>query len=720
MTIAAMTGMEAGYPYPLGATFDGKGVNFALFSAHAERVELCLFDERGNRELRKFTLPAHTDQVFHGYLEHARPGLLYGYRVYGPYDPKGGHRFNHHKLLLDPYARQLVGPFRWTDAHFGYRVGAATADLTFDTRNNAARMPKCAVVDGGGSRTAVPRPATPLSRSFIYEAHVRGLTKLHPDVPEAWRGTFLGVSSDAMLEHFTKLGVTAVELLPVHAFVDDRFLVERGLHNYWGYNSLNFFSPSQRYLSGTAGIDDFRIMVQRFHAAGIEVFLDVVYNHTAEGNELGPTLSFKGIDNKSYYRLIPPDPRYYINETGTGNTFNTSHPRVLQLVMDSLRYWTHDMGVDGFRFDLATTVAREPHGYEPGSGFLDAVRQDPALQHVKLIAEPWDVGPGGYQLGQFPAGWSEWNDVFRDATRCYWRGDEDALPNLARVVSGTSDKFDHNRRSPQASINFITSHDGFNLHDLVSYNHKHNEANGDGNSDGHDANHSFNHGAEGPTDDAEILRIRERQKRNMLMTLFLSQGVPMMLMGDEIGHTQRGNNNAYCQDNEIAWLNWDAIDERGWRLFDFVRRLARLRRDHPALRATHFLHGERVSEEGLKDIYWIDGRGDAMQDQAWNETGARLVGMRLNGRVVSPDSDPPEAVLLVYFNASEHNVEVTLPSFESCRGWRRLIDTTEREEGGAVMEIGVETGSGEQAHLARRSVTLFVMVDKHGHLPERM
>jgi isoamylase len=718
MTIAAMTGMEAGHPYPLGATFDGKGVNFALFSAHAEKVELCLFDERGNRELRKFTLPEHTDQVFHGYLEHARPGLLYGYRVYGPFEPRHGHRFNHHKLLVDPYARELVGPFRWSDAHFGYRIGAATSDLTFDTRNNAARMPKCAVTGPICSWESDRRPATPLSRSFIYEAHVRGLTMLHEEVPESWRGTFLGISSDPMLDHFTRLGVTAVELMPVHAFLDDRFLVQRGQRNYWGYNTLNFFAPEPRYI-GT-NIDDFRIMVRRLHAAGIEVILDVVYNHTAEGNELGPTLSFKGIDNRSYYRLLPTDARYYINETGTGNTFNTSHPRVLQLVMDSLRYWVHDMGVDGFRFDLATTVAREPHGYEPGSGFLDAIRQDPALQHVKLIAEPWDVGPGGYQLGQFPPGWSEWNDVFRDSVRCYWRGDEDALPGLARVVSGTSDKFDHHGRSPQASINLVTSHDGFTLHDLVSYNQKHNEANGDHNTDGHDANHSFNYGEEGPSDAPGIIELRERQKRNMLLTLFLAQGVPMMLMGDELGRTQQGNNNAYCQDNEIAWLDWDAIDQRGWRLYGFACRAARLRREHSALRATHFLHGERVSEEGLQDIFWIGADGSAMRDESWNEAGARVVGMRLNGRVVSPASDPPESVLLAYFNSSDDEVEVTLPVYQSCKGWRRLFDTSGRDDpASTVANEPAEIGSGEQTRLARRSVTLYVMVDRDGHLPAR-
>jgi isoamylase len=706
------TGLEEGEPAPLGATFDGQGVNFALFSAHAEKVELCLFDERGYKETARLALPGHTDQVFHGYLAQARPGLLYGYRAYGPYAPRVGHRFNHHKLLLDPYARRLEGRLRWSDAHFGYRVGSARRDLSFDTRNSAARMPKCVVVDTAFSWGEHRRPRHAASRSVIYECHVRGMTRLHPEVPVAWRGTFAGLATDPVIEHLLKLGVTAVELMPVHAFADDRHLLERGLRNYWGYNSLGFFAPEQRYLAGD--VAEFKMMVRRLHAAGLEVILDVVYNHTAEGNELGPTLSFKGIDNKSYYRLLPDERRYYINETGTGNTVNFAQPRVLQMVMDSLRYWATDMQVDGFRFDLATTVAREPLGFDPGSGFLDAVRQDPVLQHVKLIAEPWDVGPGGYQVGNFPPGWSEWNDDYRDTVRRFWRGDEAMLPHFARVVAGSADTFDHAGRRPQASVNFITAHDGFTLQDLVSYAKRHNEANGEDNNDGHAENFSANHGVEGPTDDPAIVAIRARQVRNMLLTLFVSQGMPLLSMGDESGRSQGGNNNAYCQDNETSWLDWDGIDEAGRSLVAFVQRLAQLRRDHPALRAEHFLHGERVSEEGIADIYWIDTAGRHAGPEVWDDAHAKVIGMQLNGRVIAPDSDPPEAVLLVYFNAAANGVEIVLPEFEQCRAWRRLVDTAEPEG------PSIELPAGGPHVLAERSAAVFVMIDHEGRLPSRL
>jgi len=706
-------GLEDGQPWPLGATFDGKGVNFALFSAHAEAVELCLFDERAGRELQRLALPAHTEQVFHGYLEHARPGLVYGYRVYGPYDPKNGHRFNHHKLLLDPYSKQLVGKFRWTDSHFGYRPGAATGDLTFDSRNNAARMVKAAVVDPSFSWGKHIRPATSLSRSLIYECHTRGLTRLHPNVPADWRGRLLGVSSEPVIEHLQKLGVTAVELLPVHAFLDERFLIERGLTNYWGYNSIGFFAPEPRYC-GSDGVGEFKSMVRRLHAAGIEVILDVVFNHTAEGNELGPTLSLKGIDNKSYYRLLEEDPRYYANDTGTGNALDLSHPRVLQMVMDSLRYWVCEMGVDGFRFDLATTLGREGHGFDPGSGFFDTVRQDPALQTVKLIAEPWDIGPGGYQLGAFPPGWSEWNDVFRDTVRRYWRGDEATLPDLARVVSGTADVFDHGRRRPQASVNFVTSHDGFTLADLVTYAERHNEANKEDNSDGHNANFSANYGVEGPSSDPEIRAVRLRQMRNMLATLFLAQGVPMLQMGDELARTQLGNNNAYCQDNDISWLDWEDTGPEDEALANFTARLARLRREHPALRAEHFLHGHRASEEGLIDIFWLSSDGEEMQEADWTDPEAQAVGMRLNGRVVAPESDPPEAVLLAYFNADEDSAEVMVPCFQDCTGWRWVLDTAEPER------EPFDLVADQRYTLAGRSVTLFAMIDRHGRAPDRL
>ena len=705
------TGLEDGEAAPLGATFDGKGVNFALFSAHAEKVELCLFDERGHRETARLPLPAHTDQVFHGYLEQARPGLLYGYRVYGPYAPREGHRFNHHKLLLDPYARRLVGKLRWGDANFGYRIGAATQDLTFDSRNSAGRMPKCAVVDTAFSWGDHRRPRHAAARSIIYECHVRGMTQLHPEVPAAWRGTFAGLASDAVIEHLLRLGVTAVELMPVHAFADDRHLLERGLRNYWGYNSLGFFAPAERYLAG--GVEDFKIMVRRLHAAGLEVILDVVYNHTAEGNELGPTLSFKGIDNKSYYRLLPDQPRYYINETGTGNTMNFVQPRVLQMVMESLRYWATEMQVDGFRFDLATTVAREPLGFDPGSGFLDAVRQDPVLQQVRLIAEPWDVGPGGYQVGNFPAGWSEWNDDFRDTVRRFWRGDDGMLPGFARVVAGSADTFDHDGRKPQASVNFVTAHDGFTLRDLVSYATRHNEANGDDNTDGHSENYSANHGVEGDTDDAEILAIRARQVRNMLLTLFVSQGIPLLSMGDESGRSQGGNNNAYCQDNEISWLDWTGVDEAGQSLLKFVRRLVRLRHEYAALRAEHFLHGERVSEQGIPDLRWIDTAGQSAPAAVWEDVHAKVIGMQLNGNMLASQRDRPAAVLLVYFNAAANGVDVVLPKCESCLGWRRLVDTA------APDAPTIELAAGAQHVLAEHSASVLVMIEDNSGSPAR-
>ena len=703
------TGLESGHHRPLGATFDGRGVNFALFSAHAEKVELCLFDERNQRETQRLVLPGHTEQVFHGYLERARPGLLYGYRVYGPYAPREGHRFNHHKLLLDPYARELVGRLRWSDSNFGYRVGTATRDLTFDTRNSAARMPKCRVVDDAFSWGEHRRPARPLGQSLIYECHVRGMTMLHPDVPPAWRGTFAGLASDAVIDHLLDLGVTAVELMPAHAFADDRHLLEQGLRNYWGYNSLGFFAPERRYLAGER--EEIKQMVRRLHAAGLEVILDVVYNHTAEGNELGPTLSFKGIDNKSYYRLMPDEPRYYINETGTGNTMNLAHPRVLQMVMDSLRYWADEMQVDGFRFDLATTLAREPTGFDPGSGFLDAIGQDPVLQQVKLIAEPWDIGPGGHQLGNFSAGWSEWNDFYRDTVRRFWRGDDHMLPDFARAIAGSAQIFDHAGRRPSASINFITAHDGFTLQDLVSYDRQHNEANAGGGGDGHDENYSWNHGVEGPTDDAEICALRARQARNMLLSLFVSQGVPMLLMGDEFGHSQGGNNNVYCQDNETSWMKWNASGETEQERFAFARDLARLRHAHPALRADLFLHGRTASEEGIPDILWLDTQGQEASPEVWDDPHARVIGMQLNGRAVAPDSEPPETVLLVYFNAAENGIELRLPECNGCGGWRVLVDTAHPEQ------VNREFAPGAAHILPERSAMVLEMIDEEEQKP---
>src|ERR1700760_4153741 len=524
-----------GAPNPRGATWGGLGVNFALFSANATKVELCLFDDAGRNELERIELPEYTNEVWHGYLPEARPGTIYGYRVHGPYDPRNGHRFNPNKLMLDPYAKAYIGALRWDNALFGYTIGSRDGDLSFDRRDSARFMPKCRVIDPAFTWGRERRPEVPWERTILYETHVRGFTKQHPAVPEHLRGTFSGLGRKEVVDYIRSLGVTSVELLPIHAFVNDRHLLEKGLTNYWGYNTIGFFAPDPRYSAVPAFVfSEFKEMVARLHDAGVEVILDVVYNHTAEGNEMGPTLSFKGIDNVSYYRLMPDDKRYYINDTGTGNTVNLSHQRVLQLVADSLRYWATEMRVDGFRFDLATILAREPHGFDEGGGFLDTCRQDPVLAGIKLIAEPWDIGPGGYQVGQFPPGWAEWNDKFRDTVRRFWKGDEGVVPEFAKRISGSGDLFNKRGRKPWASVNFVTAHDGFNLNDLVSYNDKHNEANGEDNRDGHSNNHSWNHGAEGPTDDAEIVALRERQKRNLLATVLLSHGTPMLLAGDEV------------------------------------------------------------------------------------------------------------------------------------------------------------------------------------------
>ena len=601
--------VREGLPYPLGATWDGLGVNFAIFSANATKVELCLFDLEGRNELERIELPEYTDEVWHGYLPDARPGTTYGYRVYGPYDPKEGHRFNPNKLLLDPYARQLVGDLVWNPALFGYTIGSPDADLSFDKRDSARFMPKCRVVESAFTWGRVRRPQIPWERTIVYETHLRGFTMQHPAVPRELRGTFSGLMQHEVIEYIRTLGVTAVELLPIHAFVDDSYLIDKGLRNYWGYNSIGFFAPQPRYLA-TPFVNEVKEMVSHLHDAGIEVILDVVYNHTAEGNELGPTLSFKGIDNASYYRLAP-DKRYYINDTGTGNTVNLSHSRVLQMVTDSLRYWAQEVQIDGFRFDLATILGREPHGFEEDGRFLDTCRQDPALSQVKLIAEPWDCGPGGYQVGRFSPGWAEWNDRYRDTVRGYWKGEEGKLPELASRLTASADIFNKRGRRPWASVNFITAHDGFTLNDLVSYNEKHNDANGEENRDGHTDNRSWNHGVEGPSDDAAVSELRERQKRNFLATLLLSQGTPMMLAGDEFGRTQQGNNNAYCQDNDISWVDW-RIDEGGEALIRFVERLNRLRREYAVLRQSRFVSAEWNDDLGIKASTWLTPAGDML------------------------------------------------------------------------------------------------------------
>ena len=667
-----------GKPYPLGATWDGEGVNFALFSEHAEAVELCLFDQVGRRELQRVRIKEQTDQVWHCYLPEARPGLIYGYRVYGPYDPNKGHRFNSNKLLLDPYAKQIVGELKWSDSHFGYRVGGKNADLSMDRRDSASGMLKSMVIDAAFTWGADRQPRTPWHRSVIYEMHVRGFTIQHPKVPDHLRGTYAGLGTAPVIDYLLGLGITAVELMPVHYFVDDRQLIERGLRNYWGYNSIGFFAPMSRYLS-SGSINEFKTMVKIMHSAGIEVILDVVYNHTAEGNQLGPTLSFRGIDNSVYYRTVQDNPRYYMDYTGTGNTLNMRHPRVLQLIMDSLRYWVLDMHVDGFRFDLAATLARELHEVDRLGAFLDIIHQDPVLSQVKLIAEPWDLGEGGYQVGKFPIGWAEWNDRYRDTVRSYWKGDGSQMGELAYRVTGSSDLYARSGRRPYASINFVTAHDGFTLQDLVSYNSKHNQANGEENRDGTDNNRSWNCGVEGATDDPEINTLRARQKRNFLATMLLSQGVPMLLYGDAFGRTQQGNNNAYCQDNEISWVHWDLL-EKEKELFAFVQRLTALRQNHPVFRRRNFFQGRAIKGAGVKDILWLRPDGREMTDEEWNQEHARTLGVFLSGSAVDEIDERGQIIsdenFVLLLNAHHEEVPFTLPSLASGMTWITLIDTS--------------------------------------------
>ncbi|MGH7077126.1 MAG: glycogen debranching protein GlgX, partial [Acetobacteraceae bacterium] len=597
--------VKEGLPNPRGANWDGSGTNFALFSAHATKVEVCLFDGTGARETARIELPEYTDQIFHGYLPDVGPGTFYGYRVHGPYEPDAGHRFNANKLVLDPYARAHAGALQWDPAVFGYRMESGD-DLTFDERDSGPFMPKSVVVDPNFDwRGRARRQFVPWDHTIIYEIHVKGFTRRHPKVAENLRGTYAGLGTKEVIDYIKSLDVTSVELLPVHTFINESHLQEKGLADYWGYNSIGFLAPDPRYAADVPNsLREFKEMVARFHEAGLEVILDVVYNHTAEGNERGPTLSFKGIDNATYYRLLPDEKRHYINDTGTGNTLNLSHPRVIQLVTDSLRYWAEEMHVDGFRFDLGTILAREPHGFDEQSGFLKAVGQDPVLNSVKLIAEPWDCGPGGYQVGGFPPGWAEWNDKFRDTVRDFWRGEANAAA-LAPRLCASAEEFNRAGRRAWACVNFIAAHDGFTLNDTVTYNEKHNEANGEDNKDGHSDNRSWNSGIEGPTDDPGINELRARQIRNMLATLILSQGTPMLLGGDEFGRTQGGNNNAYCQDNEISWLDW-SIGEKGKALIRFVRKLTGLRHRYPALRRTRFLTAEFNEELGLKDVTWIN------------------------------------------------------------------------------------------------------------------
>ena len=708
------TRIREGLPFPLGATWTGLGVNFALFSAHATKVELCIFDDQGDREIERVELPEFTDEVWHGFLPDARPGTIYGYRVHGPYDPEQGHRFNANKLLLDPYAKAVVGNLEWKPAVFGYRMEFGD-DLTFDDRDSAPFMPRCRVIDPAFTWGEERAPHIGWERAVIYEMHVRGYTKLNPSVPEELRGTFRGLTEPGVLDHIRGLGVTAVELLPVHTFVNDSYLLDKGLTNYWGYNTIAFFAPARRYAHvPDFAFAEFKEMVARFHHAGIEVILDVVYNHTAEGNQLGPTLSFKGIDNVSYYRLLPEQPRYYINDTGTGNTLNLSHQRVLQMVTDSLRYWVQEMHVDGFRFDLGTILAREMHGFDQSGGFLDSCRQDPVLSSVKLIAEPWDCGPGGYQVGAFSPGWAEWNDRYRDTVRSFWKGDEGKLAEFAARLMGSSDLFNHRGRKPWASVNFVTAHDGFTLNDLVTYESKHNEANGEENRDGHSDNRSCNYGVEGPTNDPAIVEIRERQKRNMLATLLLSQGTPMILGGDEFGRTQRGNNNAYCQDNDISWVNWER-NEGGEILDAFARRLVALRSQYPMLRRTRFLTGEWNEELAVKDSTWLTPSGEEMTPALWQDKAAKCIGLLLDGR--APTSGirrrASKSTLLLIANAHHDVVVFTLPKVNGGRDWMRLVDTNLPEEDEDI-EDAVKFEISHCYEVTGRSLLLFLLRPARG------
>jgi glycogen operon protein len=684
--------LSAGTPYRLGATWDGRGTNFALFSANAWKVELCLFDSQGRREIERIALPERSEDVWHGYLPDVSPGQLYGYRVHGPYDPDFGHRFNPHKLLLDPYAKRLAGRLVWSDAHFGYRAGSSREDLSFDRRDNARGMPKAVVLDevfNWGRRENSPNIAW--EDTIIYEAHVKGLTQMREDVPPHLRGTFRGLSAPAMIEHLRKLGVTMVELLPIHGFVDDRHLVQRKLSNYWGYNSIAFFAPEQRY-GPDSPLDAFRTAVARLHDAGIEVMLDVVYNHTAEGNHLGPTLSFRGIDNASYYWLMPDQPRYYDDFTGCGNSLNLTHPRVLQMVMDSLRYWVEVCHVDGFRFDLASTLARGPNGFDRTSAFLVAVRQDPVLASVKLVAEPWDVGLGGYQVGAFPSQWSEWNDRYRSALRRYWSGEGNLIGEVSARMTGSADIFSHEGRTPRASINHVTVHDGFTLADLFSYNEKHNEANGEDNRDGSNDNFSNNCGHEGPTDDAQIVALRQRLRRNQLACLLLAQGVPLLLAGDEVGNSQGGNNNAYCQDDEIGWVGWEGLGRDGEDMTGFVAHMTALRNRFPQIKARRWVNGRQ--DDGSFGVLWLTPQGEDMTDEDWNFPEGRFLSYLLGA--ATPDGEP----LFVVLNAADHDIAFVLPKLPEVATWQRVLDTTAPKQDAASFAPGAEMQSPERSVLA--------------------
>ncbi len=703
-----------GRPYPLGATSDGEGTNFAVYARHAEQVDLCLFDANDpSRELRRTPLREKTGHVFHAYLPGLRPGTLYGFRAHGPHEPARGLRFNPAKLLVDPYARAITGEVDFDGPVFGYPLGAPEQDLARDDRDSAAAMPKGVVVADDFDWSGDRRPETPWHRSVIYEVHVKGFTARHPEVPPELRGTYLGLASPPALEHLVRLGVTAVELLPVQEFVDDPFLRARGLTNYWGYSTLGFFAPEQRYACGSRGeqVDEFRQMVKALHAAGIEVILDVVYNHTAEGNHLGPTLSLKGLDNPSYYRLVEDDPRHYWDTTGCGNSLNTTDPQALKLVMDSLRYWVDEMHVDGFRFDLAVTLARDPTAFDVRSRFLSAVHQDPLLERVKLISEPWDVGPDGYHVGGFPVRWSEWNGKYRDVVRRFWKGDPELAGEMGYRLTGSADLYEAAGRKIFASVNFVTAHDGFTLRDLVSYDHKHNEANGEENRDGSDDNHSWNCGVEGETEDPAVLALRDRQVRNLLATLLVSQGVPMISAGDELGRTQRGNNNAYCQDNELSWLDW-SLDDRRRALLGFTRRLVRLRLSQPVLQRRRFFRGATPWDSSLKDLAWFRPDGEEMSEDDWNEPFARSVGFLLGGDTIATPDERGERIvgdtLLVLMNAWHEAVTYRLPDIGWGREWEILLDTA----GATDVKRDLVAGGGSVPVEARSLVLLSRRADR--------
>jgi isoamylase len=697
-----------GRPFPLGATLDHGGVNFTIYSERATEVELCLFDDREARvESDRLRLREVTAHIWHGYVPGIKAGQLYGYRILGPYRPEEGQRFNPFKLLIDPNAKAIAGKVDWAAPVFGYKVGDPRGDLTIDEGDDAWGMPKGVVIDPRFDWGNDRRPNVPWHRSVIYEVHVKGISARHPDVPERERGTYAALASRPIIAHLKNLGVTAVELLPVHDILDDKRLVDMGLRNYWGYNTINFFAPDARYSSsGDLGgqVTEFKRMVKGLHRAGIEVILDVVYNHTAEGNHLGPTLSLKGIDNLTYYRTVPDDPRFYFDYTGTGNSLNVRDPQVLRLIMDSLRYWVTEMHVDGFRFDLAATLARELHDVDRLSGFFDVIHQDPVISQVKLIAEPWDVGEGGYQVGNFPVLWTEWNGKYRDAVRRFWKGDMGTHAELGYRLTGSSDLYGNDGRKPNASINFVTAHDGFTLHDLVSYNQKHNEANGEGNQDGANDNESWNCGVEGPTDDPEIVELRERQKRNLLATLLFSQGVPMLCGGDEIGRTQRGNNNAYCQDNEISWYDW-RLDERRETLLAFTRRLIDLRQRHPNLRRRKFFQGRPIRGSDVKDITWFTPDGTEMTEEDWAAGWQRCFGTRLGEQLGEVDERGElivDDVMLILLNAHHEPLPFTLPPAREGEIWELVVDTGRPE----LREGKIRLDPGAPLEMARRSLAL--------------